>query len=86
MPDINGVLSVAERESIAQEMQLKFQNATCPWCGSPNWEVGLAMSTNVPVGPGGVINLNGQIMPQVTLISPCGYIASFAAKLMGVNI
>ncbi|HEX4301663.1 MAG TPA: hypothetical protein VHZ78_02645 [Rhizomicrobium sp.] len=86
MPSPDGMLSQDERKQIADAMQSRFTNAICPWCSSPNWEVGLVMATTTPVGPGGTTNLNGQIMPQVTLVSPCGYIASFSAAMMGIQI
>jgi hypothetical protein len=86
MPDSMGVLSQAERDTVAAAMRAKSFSAPCPWCGSPNWEVGPSVVASVPVVAGGALAPSGKMVPQVMLVSPCGYIASFAARLVGLNI
>lgn len=86
MPDATGLLSQEERDKIAAEMRRKGFKNPCPWCGKPVWEVGPSVVAAVPLIAGGALVPNGKLLPQIQLISPCGYIASFAAKLVGLNI
>ncbi|MEI9990534.1 MAG: hypothetical protein WDM86_10880 [Rhizomicrobium sp.] len=84
MPDSNGMLTPVERDTIAKHMQVKLKAQTCPWCGQTRWEIGPALATNPAVYADGSIHLIGPTVPMVTLISPCGYMTFFAAKMFGL--
>ena len=86
MPDANGMLLPAERQTIADLMKSKIKPPPCPWCGSNSWEVGPFVVVTPPVRLNGGISTAGPVMPLVTLMSSCGYIAHFAAGLFGVEV
>lgn len=86
MPDATGLLTQEERNLIAGNMQTKMRPTACPWCGANQWEVGPSIVVNATIHANGQINVAGQITPLVTLISPCGYVAHFAAKLFGLSV
>jgi hypothetical protein len=86
MPDQNGMLLDAERQTIANIMKTKIKPPACAWCGSPNWEVGPFITAASPVRANGTIAATGPVIPLVLLMSPCGHVAQFAAKLFGVDV
>jgi hypothetical protein len=87
MPDQNGMLLDAERQTIANIMKTKIKPPACAWCGSPNWEVGPFIAAYSPVRANGTVTTStGPAIPLVMLMSPCGNVAHFAAKLFGVDI
>jgi hypothetical protein len=86
MPNSNGLLTPQERDHIARTMQTKLKPAACPWCGADRWEVGPALVVEPPMLPDGRMYLLGAVVPMVTLISPCGYVAHFAARMFGLQI
>jgi hypothetical protein len=86
MPDPNGMLLPAERQIIADMMKTRIKPPACPWCGSPNWEVGPFVAASSPVRANGTVSPTGLAIPLVLLLSPCGYVAHFAAKLFGVDV
>jgi hypothetical protein len=86
MPDPNGMLLPNERGGIANMMKTKMKPAPCPWCASPNWEVGPFVVVSPAIRGDGTVNPAGAAVPLVTLMSPCGYTAHFAARLFGVEV
>ena len=86
MPDPNGLLLPNERAAIAGIMKTKVKPPACPWCGSPNWEVGPFVVISPAIRGNGTVDPAGPAVPLVTLMSPCGYIAHFAARLFGVEV
>jgi len=87
MPDPNGLLLPAERQAIAANMQTKVKPPACPWCGSTNWELGPFIAISSPLRANATVAAaGGPAIPLVMLMSPCGYVAHFAAKMFGVDI
>jgi hypothetical protein len=86
MPDTNGMLLPAERQTIANTMKTKIKPPACPWCGSPNWEVGPFITVSPPLRANGALGAGGPAVPLVMLMSPCGHVAHFAAKMFGVEV
>jgi hypothetical protein len=87
MPDANGLLLPNERQTIAAVMSNKMKTApACPWCGANKWEVGPFVVVSPAIRADGTVNPAGAAVPLVTLLSPCGYVAHFAAKLFGVEV
>jgi hypothetical protein len=86
MPDPNGLLLPAERQAIAGNMQTKVKPPACPWCGSSNWELGPFIAVSSPLRANASVVTGGPAIPLVMLMSPCGYVAHFAAKMFGVDI
>ncbi|HEY0104649.1 MAG TPA: hypothetical protein VGB91_01100 [Rhizomicrobium sp.] len=86
MPDANGLLTQPERDHIASVMQRTLKPTACPWCGETRWEVGMAIVVEPPLLPDGRLYLLGAVIPMVTLISPCGHVAHFAAKKFGLQV
>ena len=86
MPDQNGMLLPAERQAIANLMKTKIKPPACPWCGSPNWEVGPFITVSQPLRANATVSPSGPAVPLVTLMSPCGHVAHFAARFFGVEV
>ncbi len=86
MPDSNGLLTRAERDYVAQTMHGKLKPTACPWCGANSWEVGPSLAVSMPLLGDGRVSLIGPLVPMVMLISPCGYVAHFAAKKFGLKV
>ena len=83
MPDAKGLLTQAERDHVAKTMHGKLKPAACPWCGADKWEIGPSLAVELPLLGDGRVSVVGPLVPLVTLISPCGYVAHFAAGKFG---
>ncbi|MEI9885468.1 MAG: hypothetical protein WDN08_03050 [Rhizomicrobium sp.] len=86
MPDSKGLLEQPERDAIAAAMQGKLKPADCPWCGVNKWEVGPSLIVSLPLLGDGRVSVVGPLIPMVTLLSPCGYVAHFAAVKFGLQV
>jgi len=86
MPDAKGILTQPERDHIAAAMQQSLTPAACPWCGVNKWEVGPSLAVSLPLLGDGRVSVVGPLVPLVTLISPCGYVAHFAAGKFGLQV
>ncbi len=86
MPDSQGLLLQQERDAIAAAMQGKLTPAECPWCGVNKWEVGPSLLVSLPLLADGRVSVVGPLVPMVSLISPCGYVAHFAAVKFGLQV
>jgi hypothetical protein len=86
MPDSQGLLTPKERDAIAATMHARLKPAACPWCGEQKWEVGPSLVVQPPLLGDGRMSVIGPLVPAVTLISPCGYIVHFAARMFGMQV
>jgi len=86
MPDAKGLLTQAERDNVAATMRGKLKPAACPWCGANTWEVGPSLAVSLPLLGDGRVSVVGPLVPMVTLISPCGHVAHFAAAKFGLQV
>ena len=86
MPDQQGTLSPEEKAAIAATLNAKVGSVSCPFCRATNWQIGPQVTSAVNLGAGSSIAMGGTLSPLVQLISPCGYVAFFAAKTVGLPI
>lgn len=90
MPDQFGMLSQEERSAILDHLRHKTKGIpTCPVCGSTEWSLEPAVVSPVAIGlkdGKSVMMMGGAFLPQVMLISKCGFVRYFSAKDVGVLI
>ena len=75
------------QEEILRALATKKVNSQCPFCGDNNWYSNGTVTATMPVDANGSFVVGGgSIFPSVQIqCMSCGYIASFNAKVLGLQ-
>jgi hypothetical protein len=84
MPDIEGKLTLEDRQSIESRLGNKMKMNACPICTSRKWTLMDTVITPTTLRAGGGLSTGDPVFPQVMFVSECGYTRYFSCTTLGL--
>lgn len=82
MPTRDGKLTGSDVANVRAYIEENVRNA-CPICGERDWDVHTSVVAPIVVGSSTIVG--PETVPQIMVISRCGYVMYFAAKAAGIE-
>ena len=84
MPNIEGKLTLEERQSIESQLGNKMKKSACPICASNKWTLLDTIVTPTTLRAGSGLATGDPVFPQVMFVSECGYTCYFSGTTLGL--
>ena len=84
MPNIEGKLTVEERQGIESRLGNKMKMSPCPICASSKWTLSDMVITPTTLRAGGGFSTGAPVFPQVMFVSECGYTRYLSGTALGL--
>ena len=85
MPNIEGKLTLEERQAIESNLGVKLKRSACPICSSNEWTLSDMVVTPTTLRAGGGFSTGDPVFPQVMFVSECGYTCYFSGSALGLT-